>query len=95
MMTIRQHQVARWLLPIGILIAGVPVAFMVARWFPEVRAVGNMTLFGAILLAVAVVFGLQFAGIRCPSCGARLGFCPAKHSRMPRYTCKGCGFRER
>ncbi len=95
MMTIRQHRIARWVYPALIVIAGFPLAIRAVRMFPEIESIGSFVLFGAILAGMLVAFLLQFAAVKCPNCQEKLEYYSAKHSKMSRYTCATCGYKDK
>jgi hypothetical protein len=92
MMTISQHRWTKWLAPIGLVVVAAPVGVLFTRSFPDIKSIGIFVLFGGIVAAMLASFIHQFLAIQCPTCGARLEYYPATHGKMPRYTCKGCGF---
>jgi hypothetical protein len=94
-MTVQQHRWSKWLIPIGLIVVSVPAGAFVARLFPDVRSMGNFVLFGGIVIAMLASFAHQFFPVQCPECKARLEYYPSTHGKMPRYTCKGCGFNGR
>ena len=95
MMTVTQHRWTKWLAPIGLIILSAPAGVHVARAFPDIKSIGNFVLFGGIVAAMLASFVHQFLPVQCPECGAKLDYYNSTHGKMPRYTCKGCGFKGR
>ena len=94
-MSIVRHRIFTWLIPIS----GAVIATLLAvilQW--KLRAEKRLVLFIPLMCFALPLFlnlWIQRAHVACPKCGARLSYYPAKHSKMARYTCKGCGFRDR
>jgi predicted RNA-binding Zn-ribbon protein involved in translation (DUF1610 family) len=95
MMTLSQHRWTKWGAPIGLVIVAALIGVHVARAFPNIKYIGNFVVFGGIISAMLVSLIHQFLPVQCPECGAKLEYYPATHGKMPRYTCKGCGFKAR